>query len=525
MGTKRDESKPAVNIATHSAARSDRGVRRTENQDSFAVYESEAFSLYVLADGMGGQKGGGQAAKIAVDTVIAYVEKTAQVSAEILEQAFFEANSAVLAKARSNPALAKMGTTLVALAVSGSDIYVAHVGDSRAYRLNGDEFGPITEDHTIVSELIRSGTLTPEQARQSSISHILTRSIGADEDLKVDSCCLDQGAQLGDKFLLCSDGLYAVVSDPEIQTVLRNLSVDEAADLLVERANEKGGPDNVTIVALEVVAPGQEVELPRRAHSTRIERKAELRTLLQDEIRAVRPKRRYGLTLSGLRRRVAGLTIAITLVCFFLGYYVGLSTRPLLPTSAKTEQPVSLSETLSTLNLLDSTEPPLSQDSASQSLPESLDANVAALIDGEAAATQEALNAVRIKIEITTRRLALWHARQEALETVDLLALASSVAVSSPGVREQRDEYERLNSVYLREAEQLVYNPLDRTQEIKVQKLIAERAKLRRALEKSVRAYIKDAIDASLQSLIELTHARDRMQARLHSTSSLSGSD
>jgi protein phosphatase len=225
----------------------DVGRQRASNQDccGMAVAPGDGARLWIVADGMGGHAGGEVASRTAVDAAIAsFSAGSADLSSRLLV-AIVEANRAVLAAAETNRALTGMGTTAVALAVAGESAFVANVGDSRAYRMRRGRIEQLTHDHSVVAELVRRGHLTEDEAMLHPRRHEVLRSLGFEWDLSVDVEEVD--AASGDVFLLCSDGLSGVVDDAEIAALLAKRRPSEAARALVDAANARGGPDNITV--------------------------------------------------------------------------------------------------------------------------------------------------------------------------------------------------------------------------------------------------------------------------------------
>jgi protein phosphatase len=219
------------------------------NQDSLVA----RFGLYAVADGMGGHTAGEVAAEIAVEV---FETHPAIVSTQDLIQAVHAMNAAIMERAEAEPELSGMGTTLCALAlvVSGEQdrLALANVGDSRIYVYAGDELAQLTEDHSLVAQLVRDGTLTASQADRHPQRNVLTRALGIDPDVAVDAWELLP--LTGDRFVLCSDGLSNELTDDQIAAVLRRLAdPQEAANELVRLANENGGRDNITVVVVDVI--------------------------------------------------------------------------------------------------------------------------------------------------------------------------------------------------------------------------------------------------------------------------------
>ncbi|MGB3680883.1 MAG: Stp1/IreP family PP2C-type Ser/Thr phosphatase, partial [Rubrobacteraceae bacterium] len=224
----------------------DPGKVRQNNEDSLLVGEGTDSSLFAVADGVGGSEAGEVASGI---TVEALMELEPDVSFGTVIQA---ANQRILSAAQDDEKLAGMGTTVVAVRFTGSQddptAEVAHVGDSRVYLSRDGEMEPLTEDHSLVAELVRSGDLTRAQAAEHPQKNLITRALGADEDVEVDTMVLPVKA--GDRFLLCSDGLSDMVPEDRIAEILTGPSENPEgpARQLLSEALEAGGADNITIV-------------------------------------------------------------------------------------------------------------------------------------------------------------------------------------------------------------------------------------------------------------------------------------
>ncbi len=245
-----------MTIQLRSGSATDRGKVRPTNQDCVLVDEG----VYAVADGMGGHAGGEVAARTAVDTIRAEFSRAAgHPAAALLARSVQAANRAVWNRAGSERSLRGMGTTLVGLApIEGPDgdrIVVANVGDSRAYVLKNRNLVQITTDHTVVEQKLAAQELTAEEAANHPHRHILTRALGTEPNVEVDAWQLQPSA--GDRYLLCSDGLFNEVNNEEIAALLqRSPDPGQAATQLVELARAHGGSDNVSVVVVDVVGTG-----------------------------------------------------------------------------------------------------------------------------------------------------------------------------------------------------------------------------------------------------------------------------
>lgn len=237
------------------------GRKRNHNEDSLLI--NEALGLFVVADGMGGHAGGELASRMAVETTEAELlegaldgdsdEASSLKEPEALgrlREAIDRACLTIFERSQQEPALTGMGTTLTALLLRGGQALVAHVGDSRAYLIRDGEIEQITEDHSLVNEQLKAGILTEEQAKHSPYKNIITRSVGFESHVVVDTDAL--AVQKGDTFLLCSDGLTNLVDDDEIVSHCMELPLEELPGALIWLANDRGGDDNITVVAVRM---------------------------------------------------------------------------------------------------------------------------------------------------------------------------------------------------------------------------------------------------------------------------------
>jgi len=229
------------------ASLSDTGRQRTSNEDAFVeLCRPDGLRLLMVADGMGGHAAGETASHTAVETARNVVKAALGSPDEALRQAFEAANRAIHEAAERDAKLHGMGTTGVALLAAPSGrCWVAHVGDSRAYRLRGERLEALTEDHSFVAELQRRGLIDAAEAAVHPRRHQVLRSLGIEPEVEVELRALE--VEPGDCVLLCSDGLSGVVDEAEIAERLASQDPAEAARSLVELANERGGPDNITV--------------------------------------------------------------------------------------------------------------------------------------------------------------------------------------------------------------------------------------------------------------------------------------
>lgn len=234
------------------AARTDVGKTRDHNEDSYGVEAGGEHAadgaLFVICDGMGGYASGEVASDLAVKTILArfYTLVSPHGPEAALRTAFNDANTTVFGQGGG-----KMGTTSVAALFRGDAVILANVGDCRAYLVRDGMLRQLTRDHSFVAEQVAAGMLTEEQARESSYRHIITRAIGHRPDIEVD--LFREPVLQDDIVVLCSDGLHGQVEPEEIALAFSKVSLDDACRALIKLANDRGGPDNITVVAIKVV--------------------------------------------------------------------------------------------------------------------------------------------------------------------------------------------------------------------------------------------------------------------------------
>jgi protein phosphatase len=257
---------PAIRLSW--AVRTDAGLRRTSNEDSHSTRPD--LGLFIVADGMGGHVAGEVASRVAVESISAFIEETAgadpnrtwpfpfdpelSFEANRLKAAFRLANARIASAIADSQDLRGMATTASGLLIRKANSCVAHIGDSRVYVLLDGALRQITHDHSWVEEQVRAGVLTPDAARQHPWRNVVTRALSGAEDPDID--VVEITPRAGERYLLCSDGLFGVVADDEIAAILgaKDLTLDEICGRLIDAANAAGGPDNITALVLEVDA-------------------------------------------------------------------------------------------------------------------------------------------------------------------------------------------------------------------------------------------------------------------------------
>jgi protein phosphatase len=265
----------------------DIGRVREGNEDSYLVEPP----LYAVADGMGGHRGGEVASQLALETVEALFREGDTSLAEQVR----EANRAVFARSQEDKAVSGMGTTLTAAQIEGGAVRLAHVGDSRAYLLRAGALRQLTDDHTLVNRMVKAGEITESEAEVHPHRNVLTRTIGTEAEVHVDE---DQVPLMdGDRLLLCSDGLFGMVAEDQLQAIMEaEPDPQKTADRLIKAANRAGGVDNITVIVLDAHDDGGDDTTVEEAEET---------TPGERVLRENAPT---------IRRWIAGLVIAVVLL-------------------------------------------------------------------------------------------------------------------------------------------------------------------------------------------------------------------
>ena len=231
-------------------AQTDVGRRRRANEDCYAL--APDLGLFLVADGMGGHAAGNVASELAAQSAVGALRTLVDASVSMTEKlraAVSTANREILEATVRKPELSGMGTTLVALLAMPDRVALAHVGDSRCYRVRAGEIRQLTDDHSLVAELVRRNEITETAARGHPHRHVLTRALGVRRSVEADFAELSP--EVGDSFVLCSDGLTGHLEDDEIAArVAADDDLDRVAQGLVDDANARGGEDNITVVVL-----------------------------------------------------------------------------------------------------------------------------------------------------------------------------------------------------------------------------------------------------------------------------------
>lgn len=251
------QTKPGIEFA----GLTDVGLQRSNNEDSFLYWEPESEEefrrkgrLAVIADGMGGYEGGQEASRLAVETVRLVYDTTEGDPQNLLVAGLSRAHEGIQQYAVQHPELSGMGTTCTALAIVGSHLYYAHIGDSRLYLVRQGTASRLTRDHSYVGRLVESGIVRSEDAESHPQRHILTAALGSGREVEPDIPESTVSLEMGDSLILCTDGLWSLVGDLELARVVQSHTPAENCQALVNLALQRGAPDNITVLVLRVAA-------------------------------------------------------------------------------------------------------------------------------------------------------------------------------------------------------------------------------------------------------------------------------
>ncbi|WP_099203062.1 Stp1/IreP family PP2C-type Ser/Thr phosphatase [Miniphocaeibacter massiliensis] len=232
----------------------DIGLQRKLNEDYYDNYVTDDFALMVVADGMGGHNAGEIASELAVKSFIYFFKENLDKFdnyQDLIKECISYSNGIIYDESHNNEDLLNMGTTIVVALVKGNSLYIANVGDSRAYFLNEYGFRQLSKDHSLVNDLLLSGTITEEEARNYVQKNVITKSLGAEEKVEPEMLAID--IEKNDMVLLCTDGLNGMLEDFEIQEILKkDLTLEEKVNELIDLSLDRGGFDNITISLLEI---------------------------------------------------------------------------------------------------------------------------------------------------------------------------------------------------------------------------------------------------------------------------------
>lgn len=235
-------------------AKTDIGNKRSMNQDYFYYSENAVGSfqnLLIVADGMGGHRAGDYASRLCVETIVESIKNSGHnTPVTVFNESVMAANEAVYNASKENKEYEGMGTTVVACTLEGNTLYIANIGDSRLYIIR-DEIYQVTNDHSLVEEMVKNGKITENEAKKHPNKNIITRALGINLQVHADYFEID--VKKSDRILMCTDGLTNMIDDDDIEYIIRHgSSLEECVDALIEKANKNGGNDNITVILAEI---------------------------------------------------------------------------------------------------------------------------------------------------------------------------------------------------------------------------------------------------------------------------------
>lgn len=223
------------------------GRTREVNEDSILTFQTNEYSLLIVADGMGGHQGGEVASSIAVNSIKEFIKENFleyEDKEELIRDSIILANKTIYEKALNNSELSGMGTTVTLSLIIKDNLYIGHVGDSRAYIIKGEVLSQITEDHSYINELLKKGAITEEEAKIHPMKNLITRAVGTDKYIVIDT--YKDYIVESDTLVVCSDGLTRHVEDDEILNIIKEKGLDVTA--LIDLTNARGGKDNISVI-------------------------------------------------------------------------------------------------------------------------------------------------------------------------------------------------------------------------------------------------------------------------------------
>jgi serine/threonine protein phosphatase PrpC len=235
-----------------AVALSDRGKQRKDNQDSYGIVERDCFRFYMVADGMGGARAGGVASDIAVAEITNVLTMRKVLTPGIIIEAIQKSNESIFEVAYKRPECSGMGTTISGIGFSDSTTLVCNVGDSRVYRKRGLTLSRLTQDHTFVAEMVKNGH-SPNDVMNSPMAHVLTRALGVEEYVEPDVQLIYEAPEIGDRYLVCSDGVHGMIGDKTINELMGRGDVENVAQGIINESLAHGGLDNITAIVIEIL--------------------------------------------------------------------------------------------------------------------------------------------------------------------------------------------------------------------------------------------------------------------------------
>ena len=495
---------------------------------------------------MGGAKGGAKAAQLAINTVKSRLEDAVEITPEAIYNAVVEANEVIFKNSLSSSEFSGMGTTIVLLAFTEDKLYIANVGDSRAYRIRNGECTQLTEDHTLVNELIKAKLIDPSQADNHPVAHMLTRSLGPSAVVDVD-CFLDSPGPLQDDcYLLCSDGLYNHVEDKEIASYVSKYGLENGVKRLIALANRRGGRDNITISVARVTEdfavhteegeaeynPVSERSLvPIYYREENYEENSEAYENLLIGLRD-RPRNKFRPKKENVAKYLfQSLVTMVAMICFYFAYSIFTPTDSNRKTvQAKTSDQYSMQEWDRDGNSL-SVRPEGVRYQAKQAAIDVVDPEVYSklipitkkylnamddptsmetLLGSERLINQEYLkldrqiSQDRAAVDSLNQQLSIWYSRKKKFESEGAMQLSVELAAVSDKIKSKKTKFEEVSWGYLQKLETHKQSPNDVSLKSDTDRLLLERKSHMKDLELSIYALIQAQIDKVNQTVAEL---------------------
>jgi protein phosphatase len=541
------------------AAGTDVGMRREENQDSFGVIKGEGFQAYFVADGMGGAHGGAVASRMAIGALQDELRSPGfRVAPATIGELVSRINSQIYDRGVKEPAFAGMGTTLVGLIFTREGLILVNVGDSRAYRIRNRSIVQMSEDHTLVRELVKTGALTASEAENHPVSHMLTRSLGPVRAINIDCTVVAEVPQFGDTYVLCSDGLYNLVPARDIQAVVSQNPIDDANQILINLANQRGGSDNITALVISVgegtvrsrgamptvSISDAEFELPTSTSDATHQESGEDVEVTPPPVQEPAHRRSFRKEVSefGALKSYRSSRIPVVILLMLsvgLGLFLGDSVRRVgvSPSAGRGSAAPDPESTNSRGSMPQGSvaEPSLEQslrtrEEIMQSLKElnerieSLAGEVSKKDDGPiiGAALEAKLASVRGALVVATKEAQLWKARKMKLTAgvaADIEDERKKVAAYSEKAQEQLASFTAVSLDYLRALDEQVLRPNDVELRSEIGRLEQEQAAAQKGFEAEVLNIATTKYQESSRDVVDLTKELAELEGRLVPTS------
>jgi protein phosphatase len=515
-------------------------MRRDENQDSFGVIRGDDFRAYFVADGMGGAQGGATASRMAIAVLQeALTTPGFRAAPAEVEGVVHSINRRIFEKGVNDPAFAGMGTTLVGLVFTPSGVMGVNVGDSRAYRVRAGAISQISEDHTLVRELVRSGAISEQEAEQHPVSHMLTRSLGPVATVQVECAVLPQVPEFGDIYILCSDGLYNCVSEQELLAVVTQNPLDDANQILINLANQRGGVDNITVLFMDLPVADIDPSIRKEATDSQAEseERGDERVVVPPPVQEPRERRTTKRGSSGSDDGIRSYSTRFPLtmlvgVALVVGLVLGNVARRILPgelsrlLSSDTSAPPSGASVSQNERGDDSSGlmgPVRTREELLRTIRElnekledlTSDKDIQARSNPGSASAKQEIEERRTELELASREEALWRSRVYILrhgapEQVKLEQ--RKVAAYSVAVQNQWDTMTEAHARLTRLQDQLSVEPENATLAGEIKRLEKELADIERNFSQQVIAFARSRQEESATRVAMLTQQLNNLE-------------